>query len=141
MRAAPGTRSGSALMSLAANGRRRSCPRARGRPPRAPATGHCSAAQSRRDSNLLILSWHRRAGSPRDFVGWVERSDTHHLTARMQLMGIAALHPSYNLFLHTISFAAIKPPPAIRIAAMAIVAVGCAKPARIRNAVESKGVA
>jgi hypothetical protein len=53
--------------------------------------------------------------------------------------GHAALCPPN--FLHTISFAAIKPPPAIRIAAMAIVAVGCAKPARIRNAVESNGVA
>jgi hypothetical protein len=39
------------------------------------------------------------------------------------------------------SFAAIRPPPAIRIAAMAMVAVGLAKPARIRNAVESSGVA
>jgi hypothetical protein len=28
------------------------------------------------------------------FVGWVERSETHHLAARM--MGIAALHPSYT---------------------------------------------
>ena len=28
------------------------------------------------------------------FVGWVERSETHHLAARM--MGIAALHPSYK---------------------------------------------
>src|SRR4051794_6297390 len=42
---------------------------------------------------------------------------------------------------HTMSFAAISPPPAIRIAAMAIVALGLAKPARIRNAVESSGVA
>ena len=57
-------------------------------------------------------------------VGWVERSDTHHLTARMQVMGIAALYPSYDLFRHTISFAAINPPPAISTAAIAIVAVG-----------------
>jgi hypothetical protein len=28
------------------------------------------------------------------FVGWVERSETHHLAARM--MGIAAVHPSYT---------------------------------------------
>src|SRR6188474_2447695 len=28
------------------------------------------------------------------FVGWVERSETHHLAASM--MGIAALHPSYK---------------------------------------------
>ena len=48
-------------------------------------------------------------------------------------------HPTF--FFHTISFAAINPPPAIRIAAIAIVAVGCAKPARIRNAVDSNGVA
>ena len=54
------------------------------------------------------------------------------------MMGIAALHPSYSLFLHTMSFAAINPPPAISTAAIAIVAVGCAKPARIRNAVDSK---
>ena len=32
----------------------------------------------------------------RKIVGWVERSDTHRLTARKQLMGIAALHPSYE---------------------------------------------
>ena len=60
------------------------------------------------------------------FVGWVERSDTHQLHPCSEMMGIAALYPSYGLFLHTISFAAIKPPPAIRIAAIAIVAVGCA---------------
>ena len=46
-----------------------------------------------------------------------------------------------NGCLDTISFAAIRPPPAIRIAAIAIVVVGCAKPARIRNAVDSNGVA
>ena len=40
-----------------------------------------------------------------------------------------------------ISFAAIRPPPAISTAAMAMVALGLAKPARIRNAVESSGVA
>src|SRR6266481_4036248 len=34
-----------------------------------------------------------RARSP---VGWVERSDTHHLR-QLQLMGIASLHPSYAL--------------------------------------------
>ncbi len=28
-------------------------------------------------------------------VGWVERSDTHHLS-RMKLMGFAALYPSYR---------------------------------------------
>jgi hypothetical protein len=39
------------------------------------------------------------------------------------------------------SFAAIRPPPAINTAAIAIVAVGCAKPARIRNNVDSNGVA
>ena len=39
------------------------------------------------------------------------------------------------------SFAAIKPPPAISIAAIAIPALGLAKPAKIRNAVESSGVA
>jgi len=26
----------------------------------------------------------------------VERSDTHHLAARMQLMGLASHHPSYR---------------------------------------------
>ncbi len=35
------------------------------------------------------------AGSGSAFVGWVERSDTHHASAR-GLMGIAALYPSYN---------------------------------------------
>ena len=40
-----------------------------------------------------------------------------------------------------ISFAAIRPPPAISTAAIAIPALGLAKPARIRNAVESSGVA
>ncbi len=60
------------------------------------------------------------------FVGWVERSDTHRLHPRGEMMGIAALHPSYGPFLNTISLAAINPPPAIRTAAMAIVAVGCA---------------
>ncbi|MGF6426388.1 MULTISPECIES: hypothetical protein [Bradyrhizobium] len=29
------------------------------------------------------------------FVGWVERSDTHQLPLRGEMMGIAALHPSY----------------------------------------------
>ena len=39
------------------------------------------------------------------------------------------------------SLAAISPPPAISTAAIAIFALGLAKPARIRNAVESSGVA
>jgi hypothetical protein len=30
-------------------------------------------------------------------VGWVERSETHHLTARSIAMGFAALYPSYEL--------------------------------------------
>lgn len=55
--------------------------------------------------------------------------------------GHAALCLPYPTFLHTMSFAAIRPPPAIRIAAMAIVALAVAKPARIRNAVDSSGVA
>ncbi|MGX1108763.1 hypothetical protein AB7M47_007146 [Bradyrhizobium elkanii] len=29
-------------------------------------------------------------------VGWVERSETHHLGVRMQLMGFASLYPSYG---------------------------------------------
>ena len=41
----------------------------------------------------------------------------------------------------TISFAAIRPPPAISTAASAMLALALAKPARIRNAVESSGVA
>ena len=40
-----------------------------------------------------------------------------------------------------ISFAAIKPPPAISTAAIAMLALGLANPARIRNAVDSSGVA
>jgi hypothetical protein len=44
-------------------------------------------------------------------------------------------------FSKNISFAAINPPPAINTAAMTIFALGFAKPARIRNAVESSGVA
>jgi hypothetical protein len=32
----------------------------------------------------------------------VERSDTHHLAAQMQLMGIASLHPSYRPSIRTI---------------------------------------
>ena len=40
------------------------------------------------------------------FVGWVERSETHHRVNRYRLtigigvvlMGIASLHPSYGLF-------------------------------------------
>ena len=43
--------------------------------------------------------------------------------------------------LRSISFAAIRPPPAISTAAIAMFALGLAKPARIRNAVESSGVA
>ena len=39
------------------------------------------------------------------------------------------------------SFAAINPPPAISTDATASAAVGFAKPASIRNAVESSGVA
>lgn len=39
------------------------------------------------------------------------------------------------------SFAAINPPPAMSIAAMANATVGFANPARIRNAVDSSGVA
>ena len=41
----------------------------------------------------------------------------------------------------TISFAAISPPPAISTAASAMLALALAKPAKIRNAVESSGVA
>ena len=62
------------------------------------------------------------------FVGWVERSDTHQLHPCGEMMGSRCAPPhAYELvFFHTISFAAIRPPPAIRIAATAIVAVGCA---------------
>ncbi|MBU1424813.1 MAG: hypothetical protein KKH12_00970 [Gammaproteobacteria bacterium] len=31
-----------------------------------------------------------------DFVGWVERSDTHQIPGGQQMMGIAALNPSYT---------------------------------------------
>src|SRR5262245_61148035 len=34
------------------------------------------------------------------FVGWVERSETHHVTAR-KVMGFASLYPSYRRWLHT----------------------------------------
>ena len=49
--------------------------------------------------------------------------------------------PTYDLFFTSISLAAIKPPPAIRTAAIARLALGLAKPAMIRNPVESSGVA
>ena len=44
-------------------------------------------------------------------------------------------------YFQIISFAAIKPPLAINTAAIAIATLGFAKPAIIRNAVESSGVA
>jgi hypothetical protein len=50
--------------------------------------------------------------------------DTHQFHPCGEMMGFAALYPSYNLFLQTMSFAAIRPPPAINIAAIAIVTVG-----------------
>jgi hypothetical protein len=43
--------------------------------------------------------------------------------------------------LQTISLAAISPPPAISTAAIAMLALACANPAMIKNAVESSGVA
>jgi hypothetical protein len=46
-----------------------------------------------------------------------------------------------TLLFPIMSFAAIKPPPAISTAAIAMLALGLAKPAMIRNAVESNGVA
>src|SRR5256885_536218 len=57
--------------------------------------------------------------------------------------GEAIKHAHFTLALRrqTISFAAIKPPPAISTAAIAIAPLGLAKPAIIRNAVESSGVA
>ena len=36
-----------------------------------------------------------------EFVGWVERSDTHQLRF-VKVMGIAALHPSYELKLYSV---------------------------------------
>src|SRR5580658_5364050 len=46
-----------------------------------------------------------------------------------------------NQRFHTMSFAAINPPPAIKTAAIAMTKLSLAKPARIRNPVESSGVA
>ena len=45
-------------------------------------------------------------------VGWVERSDTHHLH-KMQLMGIASLNPSYVLNLYW-SFASLHTRPRVQ---------------------------
>ena len=53
------------------------------------------------------------------------------------VVGIGGLFGYHALYFLALRFA----PPAIRIAAIAMVAVGLAKPARIRNAVESSGVA
>ena len=52
-------------------------------------------------------------------VGWVERSETHHLLhLREALMGIAALHPSYGTALY---------PPVIASAAKQSMVTSCAE--------------
>ena len=58
-------------------------------------------------------------------------------TITLNISGMAANHR----FRSTMSFAAIRPPPAIRTAAIAMLALALAKPAAMRNPVESSGVA
>ena len=120
--------------------RRRSCPRRHGRPPKAAATGRWPDARSRPDSISRNLNWRRKAGRLRR-VGKAKRAHQSASQCRFMMVGTAQerLCPPY--FFPIISFAAINPPPAISTAATAIAALGFAKPAMIRNAVESSGVA
>ena len=125
--------------------RRRSCPRRRGRPRRAPATGRWLAAPWRPVLILRRLNWRRRGGSPASqFVGWAKalkrRATNCHVVRswraprsschRARIRATRWLCPpycSYGAFFANISFAAIRPPPAISTAAIAIFALGFGK--------------
>ena len=91
----------------------RSCRPMPGRQQKAPVTGRWSAARLRRDSISQRSNWRQRIGS------------RNRISQRLRNM----------------SFAAINPPTAISTAATAMLVLALAKPARIRNAVESSGVA
>src|ERR1700730_1892013 len=157
MTAARSTRSGSGPTSPRAGGLKRSCPRRRGRQRKARVTGRWSAAPWRRDLNLQNSNWRRRDGSRHRHYerseaiqkaarkyGLLRRGARHRSRVRatrwLLAMTLVASAPPRQRF-QTISLAAIKPPPAISTAAIAILALGSAKPARIRKAVESSGVA
>ncbi|MGY4222822.1 hypothetical protein ACVMIH_000183 [Bradyrhizobium sp. USDA 4503] len=47
------------------------------------------------------VEWVTHAAISTRNVGWVERSETHHLGVRMQSMGFAALYPSYELMIQS----------------------------------------
>jgi hypothetical protein len=47
-----------------------------------------------------------------DFVGWVERSETHHVMNAV-MMGFASLYPSYGQTIYAGRFAATMPHTAI----------------------------
>src|SRR3954469_16248228 len=46
---------------------------------------------------LIVAVVAKPARSKRNFVGWVERSETHPFAHQHQLMGFASLYPSYEL--------------------------------------------
>ena len=94
--------------------RRRSCRHTPGSRPKAKATGRWPAARSRLDLILQNSNSRQRAGNRGS-------KDPHRFRNR--------------------SLAAINPPPAISTAAIAMLALALAKPAMIRNDVESSGVA
>jgi hypothetical protein len=77
-----------------------------------------------------------------NFVGWAKRSvPTKVFNESVVGTAQGRLCPPYADFFPIISLAAIKPPPAIKTAAIATLALGFANPAMIKNAVDSSGVA
>lgn len=99
-----------------------------------------SAAGNRASASVAISRKHRRldAGGMhgRARIRFCKiRTGAERVGARLAHQGMTAWR------LRNMSFAAISPPPAIRIADITMFALGLAKPARIRNAVDSSGVA
>src|SRR5258708_30082707 len=125
-----------------------------GRLPKAPATGRWWDARLHPVLTLQNSSWRRRDGRPLAKCTIRRRHPVEpRIRAVSRRMAAGSTPPSRfaqeRLALQAdgiplfpiMSFAAIKPPPAISTAAIAMLALGLAKPAMIRNAVDSSGVA
>src|SRR3981081_3909044 len=150
---AAGAPSGSVPISPPAKYRKRLCLRTHGRLPKAPAIGHWWDARLHPVLTLQNSSWRKKDGCPlaectthrghlrsRAFARCLEngRRMVSSFEDRQERL---ATQDDGTLLFPIMSFAAIKPPPAISTAAIAMLALGLAKPAMIRNPVESNGVA
>src|SRR4051812_3697115 len=106
--------------------RRRSCARGVGRPPKAAATGRWLDAPLRPVSISRLLNWRRRTGPLRRWAKPTGRANARrwraHHAGQWWAQREERLCPPY--FFPIISFAAIRPPPAISTAAIAIDGLG-----------------